>query len=73
MSQEPAAPPPLGVIPDFSNPSGGIHLWLKVTQFICLPVVTSFVIMRLYAKLLIKHMFYVEDCKQLPGLPNIYV
>ncbi|KAJ6079806.1 hypothetical protein N7467_009559 [Penicillium canescens] len=61
MSQEPAAPPPPGVIPDFSNPSGGIHLWLIVTPCICLPIVACFVITRLYAKLFIQHVFYVED------------
>jgi hypothetical protein len=68
MSQEPAAPPPPGVIPDFDNPSGGIHLWLIVTQLICIPVVACFVITRLYVKLFKQHVFYAEDCKQLPGL-----
>ena len=63
MSQEPAAQPPPGVTPDFSNPAEGIHLWLKVTQFICIPVVTCFVIIRLYVKLLMRRVFYIEDCK----------
>ncbi|KAF7588401.1 hypothetical protein BBP40_005730 [Aspergillus hancockii] len=61
MPQEPAAPPPPGVIPDFSNPSGGIHPWLLVTPSICLPVVTCVVAMRLYVKLFMRHEFYLED------------
>ncbi|OJJ32283.1 hypothetical protein ASPWEDRAFT_44375 [Aspergillus wentii DTO 134E9] len=61
MSQEPAAPPPPNIIPNFSNPSGGFQIWVKVTQFICIPVVACVVIMRLYVKIFMQHVFFVED------------
>jgi hypothetical protein len=63
MSQEGAAPPPPGVEPNFDNPSGGVHFWLIFAQFLCIPIVTVFVALRIYVKIFMQHEFYLEDCK----------
>lgn len=63
MSQQGALPPPPGVVPNFVNPSGGVHFWLKFAQFVCIPIITVFVALRMYAKIFMLHEFYLEDCK----------
>ncbi|KAJ5605364.1 hypothetical protein N7510_010518 [Penicillium lagena] len=60
MSQEPAATPPPGVVPNLVNPSSNVHAWVSVTQYLCIPVVTIFVVLRMYVKILL-HEFYFED------------
>lgn len=61
--QQAAAPPPPGVEPNFDHPSGDANFWLKFTQFLCIPVVTIFVALRMYSKIFVLHEFYMEDCK----------
>jgi hypothetical protein len=73
MSQQGAIPPPPGVVPDFNNPSGGVHFWLKFAQFVCIPIITIFVALRMYAKILMLHEFYLEDCKLVLGLSMVSV
>jgi len=61
MATEGAASPPLGVVPDFKNPPEGVHFWTKITQLLCIPIVTAFVVMRMYVKIYLRHEFHVED------------
>ena len=68
MSQQGAIPPPPGVVPNFVNPSGRVHFWLKFAQFVCIPIIAIFVALRMYAKILMLHEFYLEDCKSVLGL-----
>jgi hypothetical protein len=62
MSQEPAATPPAGMTSNFENPSGGLNLWMRVAQFLCIPIVTLFVFLRMFVKIFMQRKFYVEDC-----------
>lgn len=65
MSREPAATPPPGEVPNLVNPSSTVHAWVSVTQYLCIPIVTIFVVMRMYVKILL-HEFYFEDCTSPP-------
>lgn len=73
MSQQGALPPPPGVEPNFVNPSGGVHFWLKFTQLVCIVIITVFVALRMYAKIFMLHNFYLEDCKLVLRLSMVSV
>jgi hypothetical protein len=73
MSQEGALPPPPGVEPNFDNPSGGVHFWLKFAQFLCIPIVTVFVALRMYVKIFMLHEVFLEDCKLVLRLSMVSV
>ncbi|KAH8800447.1 hypothetical protein F5884DRAFT_810418 [Xylogone sp. PMI_703] len=61
MSQEPAAAAPPGVASNLNNPSGNLHFWLNISQYLCIPIIAIFVFTRIYVKIFMLHQFYSED------------
>lgn len=57
----PALRPPPGVTPDFIHPQS-FGQRVTVTSVICLTLMTMSVIVRLYTKLSIKHVWGWDDC-----------
>jgi hypothetical protein len=68
MATEGAAPPPPGVVPDFENPHGAVHLWTILTQLLCIPIVTIFVGLRICTKIFLINRMYAEDCTCGPSI-----
>ena len=62
LDETPAAPPPLGVIPNFVNPENQVSV-INATLIICLGVATVFVWLRMYTKFLINKSHGYEDCQ----------
>ncbi|KAL8339273.1 hypothetical protein RB601_005858 [Gaeumannomyces tritici] len=67
MSQA-ARPPPPGVVPDLEHPEDVLHTVNIVTQILSLFFVSSFTLMRLYAKTVISPPLYLDDWVSIPAL-----
>lgn len=46
-----------------SNPTDSLNTVLYATQYVCIPIVSIFVFMRLGVRLYYKQLIGVEDCK----------
>ncbi|OLN88242.1 hypothetical protein CCHL11_00077 [Colletotrichum chlorophyti] len=60
-SQEGAAPPPQGVVPNFEKPEDVLHTINLVSQILSITSVTIFMLMRIYAKAFIAPPFHMDD------------
>lgn len=57
-----APPPPAGVSPNFVNPPSNAK-YNVLCQAVCIPVITVFVVLRLYTRVFIHRKITGDDCK----------
>lgn len=67
MQSQPLSPPPLGVIPNLDNPASRAYQ-IYIAAGICLPLITVFASLRLYAKVFILKKWTWDDGQWLPSL-----
>lgn len=60
-----AIPHPDGVVPNFEHPEDVLNTINKITQGLCIPIVSLFVALRLWIRIRVqkKKNFGREDCK----------
>jgi hypothetical protein len=59
---EPSLPAPSGITPDFAHPKDVLRSVLLVTQCLCIPIVSSLVVLRLYVKFRFQQQLGVNEC-----------
>jgi hypothetical protein len=62
LAQLPSLQPPPGVQPNFINPESIAHQTRDAT-YVALPLMLSFLTLRVYTRLRITHSFGADDCK----------
>lgn len=56
-------PPPPGVKPNFEHPQDVLRTVNLVTQALSIPIVSSFVLLRMYARYRIARSYKPDDCE----------
>ena len=69
IRDQPAAPPPPGVIPNFDNPPNNNELAIAVLAT-SIVITTSAFLIRVYSKVFCTKKINIEDCQSVQNYPN---
>jgi hypothetical protein len=70
MSEEPVIPPPPGAVSNLEHPQDALHTVNLATQVLCMIVVTTTVLLRIFISVQLRKKLELEDCKSTTMMPD---